>query len=46
VREAASIEPTAPLKEQYKPVREALRASTDAVYSALHEPPPVLPGHA
>jgi hypothetical protein len=46
VREAASIEPTAPLKEQYKPVREALRASTDAVYSALHEPPPVLPGQA
>jgi hypothetical protein len=46
VQKASSIDPGTPLKQQYKPVRDALRASTDAVYSALHEPPPVLPGHA
>lgn len=46
VQKASSINPGAPLKQQYKPVRDALRASTDAVYSALHEPPPALPGHA
>jgi hypothetical protein len=46
VQKATSINPGAPLKDQYTPVRQALRASTDAVYSALHEPPPVLPGQA
>jgi hypothetical protein len=46
VQKADSIDPAAPLDKQYAPVREALRASTDAVYSALHEPPPVLPGQA
>jgi hypothetical protein len=46
MQKATSIDPKTPLKQQYTPVRQALRASTDAVYSALHEPPPVLPGHA
>jgi hypothetical protein len=46
VQKASSIAPGTPLKQQYTPVRQAFRASTDAVYSALHEPPPVLPGQA
>jgi hypothetical protein len=46
VQKASSIAPGTPLKQQYTPVRQAFRASTDAVYSALHQPPPVLPGQA
>ena len=46
MQKASSIAPGTPLKQQYTPVRQAFRASTDAVYSALHEPPPVLPGQA
>jgi hypothetical protein len=38
--QAEAIDPARPLAPQYQLVRDALRASADAVYSALHVPTP------